>query len=489
MKTVQHSVLQGCVCLSVAEIAEGLIEGISRFAGPSRVAAIVTFPLNGELLICDDHGLLSPYAAEIQTYFFHDKTWLAGIRNYVPNDSLIARYPQPSVEIPGVVARAVSTARIHYQAWFVERPGNCLSEGPLAKWLEYAGMRLVDESFTWHLGRYRPYRVVFANLANYVSSAVIDYIRSELWSATNANNKIDIEQIIDGILGISGTFEEGQRATGRIVFAKDGDLAQLSYVTKFPKASLPRLENWKQVQKILKTVSGTNYSLVSNGSYLLGICNKTDSLNGIIDVDFYGGRGEIRVNSKPVCSFRDGRLYSRGLWPKLDELSEVFTKLGLDNEAADLTTIVQTLAESAVRSRHGCTVLIDLNEPADIGGQLLEEPIDLHSGEQSALAASMSEVDGALRIGTNGFLYAFGCILDGRRSTKEDLSRGSRYNSALRFSESQPDCIVVVVSEDGHTSIFHEGKDRQQHPKRLHRATSRPAALQTLEKWIQERVS
>jgi DisA bacterial checkpoint controller nucleotide-binding len=48
-----------------------------------------------------------------------------------------------------------------------------------------------------------------------------------------------------------------------------------------------------------------------------------------------------------------------------------------------------------------------------------------------------------------------GVILDGHASGKGDPSRGSRFNSAIRYYETQGgDCLVIIVSEDGMINLL-----------------------------------
>ncbi|WP_180754481.1 DNA integrity scanning protein DisA nucleotide-binding domain protein [Hymenobacter sp. DG01] len=62
----------------------------------------------------------------------------------------------------------------------------------------------------------------------------------------------------------------------------------------------------------------------------------------------------------------------------------------------------------------------------------------------------VTNIDGAVLIDPAGTCYAIGVILDGLATEKGDSSRGSRYNSALRYVESSRyPVLVVVVSEDG----------------------------------------
>jgi hypothetical protein len=62
----------------------------------------------------------------------------------------------------------------------------------------------------------------------------------------------------------------------------------------------------------------------------------------------------------------------------------------------------------------------------------------------------VTNIDGAVLVEPNGLCHAIGAILDGLATEKGDSSRGSRFNSALRYvNSSQYPCLAVVVSEDG----------------------------------------
>ena len=62
----------------------------------------------------------------------------------------------------------------------------------------------------------------------------------------------------------------------------------------------------------------------------------------------------------------------------------------------------------------------------------------------------VTNIDGAVLIEPSGMCHAIGAILDGLATEKGDSSRGSRYNSALRYvNSSKYPALAVVVSEDG----------------------------------------
>ena len=75
------------------------------------------------------------------------------------------------------------------------------------------------------------------------------------------------------------------------------------------------------------------------------------------------------------------------------------------------------------------------------------------------LAKSLAKVDGALHVGSDLHLHGFACLLDGHTFPGEDLARGARYNSALRFTNEHKDIVVVVVSSDRPVSVVYQGVD------------------------------
>ncbi len=73
------------------------------------------------------------------------------------------------------------------------------------------------------------------------------------------------------------------------------------------------------------------------------------------------------------------------------------------------------------------------------------------------MAKSLSKVDGALHIGADLKLHGFACLLDGHFIPGENLARGARFNSALRFTAEHDNIIVIVVSSDDPVSIMVDG--------------------------------
>jgi hypothetical protein len=95
--------------------------------------------------------------------------------------------------------------------------------------------------------------------------------------------------------------------------------------------------------------------------------------------------------------------------------------------------------------------------------QRLPAPPPLHIDRPSHLAPlrhALAQVDGAAIVDADGILRQLGVRLvpsnDAERSV--DGYKGTRHTSGLRYSYDDPTATVIVVSEDGPVSVFHNGK-------------------------------
>ena len=108
---------------------------------------------------------------------------------------------------------------------------------------------------------------------------------------------------------------------------------------------------------------------------------------------------------------------------------------------------------AAMDQRHGTMLVVSdaaSSEAQRLRSQAIEiEPIKL----SSALVARISGIDGAILVDRDCNCHAIGVILDGKATNTGDPSRGARYNSALRYIESSPPAVCLVVSEDGYVNM------------------------------------
>jgi DNA integrity scanning protein DisA with diadenylate cyclase activity len=123
------------------------------------------------------------------------------------------------------------------------------------------------------------------------------------------------------------------------------------------------------------------------------------------------------------------------------------------------------LAEAACQQRHG-TVLVITPEAATEAKRLATQSTGIVPvAATPELLRSITAIDGAVLLDTDGVCYAIGVILDGEALELGNPARGARYNSSLRYNANLnklgKQCLVVVVSEDGAAEWIPELLPRQ----------------------------
>ncbi len=158
-------------------------------------------------------------------------------------------------------------------------------------------------------------------------------------------------------------------------------------------------------------------------------------------------------NTKPIIVVKNGQ-------PSLPQ--KRIDKLEFKNYCEDIFTNIQQsdmddlweVLEQAIEQKHGTMlVILDTNTAKDeadrLGGQCFKiTPKKLNA----ELIKELTSIDGSLLLSSDGNCHAIGVILDGQAAKGGDSSRGSRYNSAIRYSESMKgkhELLIVVISEDG----------------------------------------
>jgi len=117
--------------------------------------------------------------------------------------------------------------------------------------------------------------------------------------------------------------------------------------------------------------------------------------------------------------------------------------------------VLWRLAESASAASHGTMLVVHRNAGEEAARltpqaqQVQPQPLD------SRVLAAVTSIDGAVLVDPSGACHAVGVILDGHASGKGDSSRGARYNSAVRYHDTQSGkCLVIIVSEDGMINLL-----------------------------------
>ena len=442
-----------CQCLS--DTLDGLCDGLSHFSHLSRVAVIYAIKPEGPIRVYDPQNLLAGHELRFKELYIDSESWRADAPDFNKLQKHGHINPEMNIGLAGLISFGGRSRSLFYQMWFTEHHPDICSVVPVERWLEHAAYRLShDLSSSPEL-----YTAISGSfLREYATHAVRDCIVDEMNRSLGWDTQLRVYPILDAILGISRTREEGSWAKGELMFVEASAIGKMDLMAEFPETERPALENFKHVRKLLLAVEDSERKLVSDGRSIVGIAG--GHLPGFsIVADFRGGHGFLKLNGNLICSFFDGNFKSTIRRAKLVQVEELLLESNIDSgESSEFFRIVTDLVHSAEADKHGATLVIDLNrKPVEISGQSLKDPPDLRNPESLSLARALTQVDGALHLGVDFRLHGFACLLDGRSIPGEDRARGARYNSALRFTADNPGLIVVVVSADRPVSVIVEG--------------------------------
>jgi hypothetical protein len=467
--------------LSVFHIHDGLCDGLSHFSGPSRAALIYAEKPTDPPRIYDPQCLMDGWGPIIEKIYLKSGAWRKHNPQIAHMKLMGQIFAERGLDLAGLVSWGGRSRSIAYQMWITEEHPTMCSTGPTERWLEHAASLLAHD---WANEGWFYTRNSSCVVREYATHAVRDYIRDVLDLKFGMDSRIEVYPILDAILGISKTREEGAWPRGTLVFVEPAMIDKVPFLVRFPQPEKLRLTNFKHVRKLILAVENSVRRLVSDGRSIIGVAQ--GSLPDCrITADFRGGYGFLYFSGNLVCSFSDGSYHSSNRKPNLVHLEELLLEAPIEQAQKDaLFRIALSIVDRAGEQRHGATVVIDLNPaPIPISGQQLANPIDLSDDTMLDLAKSLSKVDGALHIGADLHLHGFACLLDGRAIPGENRARGARFNSALRFTSDHENLIVIVISADRPVSVIHRGVDLSARPewKPLSQLLVQPP---TVEEWL-----
>ena len=438
---------------SIFHILDGLREGLCHFSNQSRVALIFCLSPDSPMHIYDPQNLLRGHEPKLEELYLESSAW-RGDAPEILESRFVDLFHSESLPLAGLISFGGKARSVFYQMWFTEHHPDMCSIGPTERWLERANWLLAQDL----TGKYRGASTAGYVLQGYAAHAVRDHIVDERNVMIGPDTQLRVYPILDAVLGVSKTLEEGESAHGRLVFVEPRLVGRVPFLVKFPEGVQPKLKNFKHVRKLLQSVEHSDKHLVSNGEYICGV-SAAEPPPTSIRAEFRGGYGFVWLDNELVCSFYDGAFHSSTRKAKLVQVEEGLLEAQLDpGQGTELFKVVSRLVHSAQEAKHGCTVIIDLNDdPLTLSGQALETPLDLRDEDNLDLACALGKIDGALHLAKDITLRGFACLLDGRAVAGENRSRGARFNSALRFTSENERIIVVVVSADRPVSIIQSG--------------------------------
>lgn len=272
------------------------------------------------------------------------------------------------------------------------------------------------------------------------------------------NNKLPDLMII---MNLSSLLYEGRQCKGSLVFIRQIATLKES-ILFFSKPILFNMNNQRFIRKLLEvTIEKYNlvYDLESNN--IVGILYETDRLNScnVFKLTFLGQQHwKLLYNQKNLVEYDMGHYYliEQKDWYVYFEKDWINIK----NKHLQISKKRCLELVKAVRQQtHGAIIIL-----SDIAKEESTRLCSQNRGiliekfnflRDTNLIQRITSIDGAIMIDYNYMCYGIGIILDGP-AVNGDISRGSRYNSALTYVKwnQSGNAIAIVISEDGMVNLL-----------------------------------
>ncbi|MFH1224698.1 MAG: hypothetical protein V1676_02750 [Candidatus Diapherotrites archaeon] len=256
---------------------------------------------------------------------------------------------------------------------------------------------------------------------------------------------------------VSALNYEGRAGSGRLIISKKGH-PNVKTVLLFKHEI--RLSNSRGIRALLELTTHESY-LLTNGEAAYGVGELQGTYGpdneDLFVVEFEGHYNwKVLHNHKTVMVVKAG--YPSVSRPPIDtekfksDLQRIFTKFNTGD-----IELLWELSTAASHQKHGALLIISdgaAEEAVRLSGSgTLIAPIKVTSG----LIGQITSIDGAILLDKHCTCYAVGAILDGDATSKGKTTRGSRYNSAIRYVEHispKYKSLAIIVSSDGTVDIY-----------------------------------
>ena len=249
--------------------------------------------------------------------------------------------------------------------------------------------------------------------------------------------------LLDNINNLCNLTYENKRGAGRIIFSK---VENFHYDIKLKNPI--SISQSRRSRKLLEICS-ENHSLLSDGHKIYGIGSVSDDYETYI-VDVYDlSCWQISHSGKLLLRSEFGKISVEQRY-----INDILLAKKIDGIFGSRNTAnISALIDSISKAGHGSIIVISEGAYTEskrlcING-FLPEPFE----PNYFLLNQLSKIDGAVILDQDLRCHGFGVILDGVSVQSQDSSRGSRYNSSLRYyhciKELFAKTLIVVTSDDG----------------------------------------
>jgi len=285
----------------------------------------------------------------------------------------------------------------------------------------------------------------------------------EITNPNSYNEKIENyypPNLLSYINDISLLKYETSVANGKILLCQDYSVCykKLDIDISANKVSLGEL---RKIRKLLEITRGDLILVVEDLSVAGFVKQKniheiSSSISILVEIE---GTMEWNIslleNEKKkclLCNRRNMFMYERKKVSK-DHFVNIAQKALKNCNVEVLWEIVNCAIDN---SKHGTTIVFT-NRAESEAERLLASSFKMKPKIlKNDIIKYISSIDGAILFDGQGVCHSIGVILDGTQTKdkKETISNGARHNSAIRYLETNPNCLIVVISEDGDIKII-----------------------------------
>lgn len=219
-------------------------------------------------------------------------------------------------------------------------------------------------------------------------------------------------------------------------------------------------DNVRIIRKLLELSDRRKTILIAQGGNIVGVHTINDH-NGK-----YAGTGVLfRGNGKwDLFSDKVGSIIA------FDSVTVKLANQALDQRVVDGfyyagieeydETAIQNIVKYARKQSHGTTIIVsddviaESERLAEANRAIKIIPISV---EENTIL-SLSAIDGAMIINTDGICHAIGAILDGVADKTGNIARGARFNSAITYVDYEAKLghkvVAIIVSSDDTVDIY-----------------------------------
>lgn len=216
-----------------------------------------------------------------------------------------------------------------------------------------------------------------------------------------------------------------------------------------------KLSSYKSIRKLL-AMCGKGVSLLvneDNEAYGLGKNIPEKIYPEVEFLGYFSWRLSFEHEELMSCTNLQPQLPNKQKYREniRTKLNETFGKNNFDKKA------IMDVIDIAKQQMKGTMLVVSENAEDEakrlVSTCMLVKPTKINR----EVTRHLTEIDGAILINSACICYGIGVILDGEASESGDISRGARYNSAIRYLTRQKKkdakCLIVVVSEDQYVDI------------------------------------